>query len=140
VIAVGAGAVVWQPWEDQSSQSPKLSAVDQVLQAADAEEYVQEFPDGSKAVLTRSKSLNQAVLATSDMAPPPDGKVYELWLDHEGVGMVPAGLMPNESDVTLLLEGDPATAVGAGITIEPGPDGSPEPTGDTVALIPFENA
>lgn len=139
VIAVGAGAVVWQPWEDETSQSPTLSAVDQVLQAEDAEEYVQEFPDGSKAVLTRSRSLNKAVLATSDMAPPPDGKVYELWLDHEGIGMVPAGLMPNEPDVTVLLEGDPKTAIGAGITVEPGPDGSEEPTGETVALIAFEN-
>ena len=140
VIAVGAGAVVWQPWEDDTSQSPTLSAVDQVLQAEDAEEYVQEFPDGSTAVLTRSKSLNKAVLATSDMAPPPDGKVYELWLDHEGIGMVPAGVMPNEPDVTVLLEGDPKTAIGAGITVEPGPDGSEEPTGETVALIAFENA
>ncbi len=39
-----------------------------------------------KATLTRSKSLNQAVLVTEDMAPPPEGKVYELWLDHEEVG------------------------------------------------------
>lgn len=139
VIAVGAGAVVWQPWEDETSQAPALTAADRVLQAEDAERYVQEFPDGSKAVLTRSKSLNQAVIETSDMAPPPDGKVYELWLEHEGVGMVPAGLMPNEADAVMLLEGDPATAVGAGITVEPA-GGSEEPTGETVALIAFENA
>lgn len=139
VVAIGAGAVVWQPWEDETSQAPQLSAVEQVLAADDAEQYVQEFPDGSKAVLTRSKSLNQAVIETSDMAPPPDGKVYELWLDHEGVGMVPAGLMPATSDAVLLLEGDPKTAVGAGITIEPA-GGSDVPTGETVALIPFENA
>lgn len=139
VIAVGAGAVVWQPWEDETSQAPVLTAAERVLQADDAERYVQEFPDGSKAVLTRSKSLNQAVIETSDMAPPPEGKVYELWLDHEGVGMVPAGLMPNEADAVMLLEGDPATAVGAGITVEPA-GGSEVPTGETVALIAFENA
>ena len=45
------------------------------------------------------------------MPPPPEGKVYELWLDHEGVGMVPAGLMEADQD-QLLLEGDPATATG----------------------------
>lgn len=140
VIALGAGGVVWQPWDGPTtSQSPTLSAVDQVLQADDAEQYVQEFPDGSSAVLTRSKSLNKAVIVTDDMAPPPDGKVYELWLEHEGIGMVPAGLMPVKADAVVLLEGDPATAVGAGITIEPA-GGSEEPTGDTVALIPFENA
>lgn len=138
VVAVGAGAVIWQPWDDETSQAPQLSAADRVRQAEDAERYVQEFPDGSTAVLTRSKSLNEAVIETSDMAPPPEGKVYELWLDHEGVGMVPAGLMPNEADAVVVLEGDPATAQGAGITIEPA-GGSPEPTGETVALIPFEN-
>lgn len=137
VIAVGAGAVVWQPWEDETSQAPALTAAD-VLEAADAEEYVQEFPDGSKATLTRSKSLNRVVIVTDDMAPAPDGKVYELWLDHDGV-MVPAGLMPPESDAVVMFKGDAAQATGAGITIEPGPDGSEEPTGDTVALIPFEN-
>lgn len=140
VIALGAGIGIVQPWADDSAQQqPALSAVDQVLQANDAEEYVQEFPDGSTATLTRSKSLNQAVLVTSDMAPAPDGKVYELWLDHEGIGMVPAGLMPAESDAVVLLEGDPATAKGAGITVEP-EGGSETPTGDTVALIAFENA
>ena len=128
VVAIGAGAVVWQPWDDETSQAPQLSAVERVLQAEDAEEYVQELPDGSKATLTRSKSLNQAVIETSDMAPPPNGKVYELWLDHEGVGMVPAGLMPDASDAVLLLEGDPATGQGACITVEPA-GGSEEPTG-----------
>jgi hypothetical protein len=140
VIALAAGAVVWQPWDDATTQSPSISAVDQVLQAEDAEEYKREFPDGSTATLTRSKSLNKAVLVTDDMAPPPDGKVYELWLDHEGIGMVPAGVMPVEPDAVVLLEGDPATAIGAGITVEPGPDGSEEPTGETVALIPFKQA
>jgi anti-sigma-K factor RskA len=140
VVALGAGAVVWQPWDDTTTQqSPTLSAVDQVLQADDAEEYTQEFPDGSKATLTRSKSINKAVIVTSDMAPPPEGKVYELWLDHEGIGMVPAGLMPAKADAVVLLEGDPATAIGAGITVEPA-GGSEEPTGETVALIPFEQA
>jgi anti-sigma-K factor RskA len=140
VVALGAGVVVWQPWDDTTTQqSPTLSAVDQVLQADDAEEYTQEFPDGSKATLTRSKSLNKAVIVTSDMAPPPEGKVYELWLDHEGIGMVPAGLMPAKADAVVLLEGDPATAIGAGITVEPA-GGSEEPTGETVALIPFEQA
>lgn len=138
VVAIGAGAVVWQPWEDETSQAPQLVASD-VLDAPDAQEYVQDFPDGSSATLVRSESLKRAVIVTNDMAPPPEGKVYELWLDHDGV-MVPAGLMPAEADAVVMLEGDAADAEGAGITIEPAPDGSETPTGDTVALIPFENA
>lgn len=137
VIAVGAGAVVWEPWEDQASQAPSLVASD-VLGAPDAEEYVQEFPDGSKATLVRSKSLNRAVVVTSNMAPAPEGKLYELWLNQDGV-MVPAGLMPSGADATVMLSGDAASAEGAGITIEPAPDGSETPSGNIVAVIPFEN-
>ena len=44
------------------------------------------------------RELNKAVVVTEDMPPPPEGKVYELWLDHEGVGMVPAGLMEADQD------------------------------------------
>ncbi len=138
VIAVSAGAVVWQPWDTDTSQSPTLSAEDRVLQADDAEKYVRNLGDGSTATVVRSKSLNQAVVLTSGMPPLPDGKIYELWLNHKGV-MVPAGLMSDGSDSVILLQGDPAQAIGAGITIEPAPDGSTEPTGETVALIPFED-
>jgi anti-sigma-K factor RskA len=137
VIALGVGAAVVQPWDDGSSQT-QLSAVDQVLQAADAEEYTQTLAGGAEATVVRSRDLNKAVIVTSDMPPPPDGKVYELWLDHEGIGMVPAGLMGAGQD-ELLLEGDPATALGAGITVEP-EGGSDEPTLPPVTLFEFENA
>ena len=137
VLAVGGTAVV-QPWSDDPVSQVPVSDVDRVLQAADAEQYERTFPDGSRAVLTRSPSLHKAVIETHDMDLPPDGKVYELWLQH-GDEMRPAGLMPLQGDTVMMLEGDAADAVGAGITIEPA-GGSPteEPTGETVALIPFE--
>ncbi len=137
IAAVGTGVIVTQPWADDASQT-QLSAVDRVLQAEDAERYTQSI-DGSQATLVRSPSLNKAVLVTKDMAPPPEGKVYELWLDHEGVGMVPAGLMAQGGEQQILLEGDPATALGAGITIEPD-GGSEEPTLPPVTLFAFEQA
>jgi anti-sigma-K factor RskA len=137
IAAVGTGVVVTQPWVDEPSQS-QLSAVDQVLRAADAERYTKAV-DGSEATLVRSRSLNQAVLVTKNMEPPPKGKVYELWLDHEGVGMVPAGLMTQGGEQRILLEGDPATATGAGITVEPA-GGSEEPTLPPVTLFAFERA
>ena len=138
IAAVGTGVVVTQPWADDSSQAPQVSAVDRVLQAEDAERYTQTI-DGAEATLVRSRSLNQAVLVTQDMAPPPDGKVYELWLDHKGVGMVSAGLMAEGGEQQILLEGDPATALGAGITVEPA-GGSEEPTLPPVTLFAFEQA
>jgi len=137
IAVVGAGVVIAQPWADDTSQI-QVSAVDRVLQAPDAEEYTKTI-DGSEATVVRSPSLNQAVLVTKDMAPPPDGKVYELWLDHEGVGMVPAGLMAQGGEQQILFKGDPATALGAGITVEPA-GGSEEPTLPPVTLFSFEQA
>ena len=137
IAAVGVGVAVTQPWDDDTSQI-QVSAVDRVLQAKDAESYTNTI-DGSEATLVRSPSLNQAVLVTKDMAPPPDGKVYELWLDHKQVGMVPAGLMAQGGEQQILLDGDPATAIGAGITVEPA-GGSEEPTLPPVTLFAFEQA
>ena len=137
IAVVGVGVAVTQPWDDDTSQI-QVSAVDQVLQAEDAESYTNTI-DGSEATLVRSPSLNKAVLVTKNMAPPPDGKVYELWLDHKRVGMVPAGLMAQGGEQQILLDGDPATAIGAGITVEPA-GGSEEPTLPPVTLFAFEQA
>ena len=60
-----------------------------------------------------------------------------MWLQDSKDGMVPAGLMGAE-DGTVVL-GDIASAVAAGITVEPAA-GSTVPTSDPVALFPFENA
>ncbi len=137
IAAVGTGVIVTEPWSDDPSQT-QVTAVDRVLQAEDAERYTKAI-DGSEATLVRSPSLNKAVLLTKNMAPPPEGKVYELWLDHEGVGMVPAGLMSQGGEQQILLEGDPATALGAGITVEPA-GGSEEPSLPPVTLFSFERA
>jgi anti-sigma-K factor RskA len=138
VLVVGGGVVAWQqPWSD-SSQTV-ISAEQRVLQAGDAKRTSLDFPGGATATVTHSDSLGQAVIVTRDMPPPPEGKVYELWLDQPGRGMVPAGLMPEESDQTVLLSGDAATATAAGITVEP-EGGSPEPTTEPIAVFDFGRA
>jgi anti-sigma factor RsiW len=138
IAAVAAGGIVIADRFGDDTSQIQVSAVDQVLQAKDAERYTKVI-DGSEATLVRSPSLNKAVLVTKDMAPPPEGKVYELWLDHEGVGMVPAGLMAQGGEQEILLDGDAATALGAGITVEPA-GGSKEPTLPPVTLFSFEQA
>jgi hypothetical protein len=50
--------------------------------------------------------------------------------------MVKAGFMPVGASNTVLLQGDAATAVGAGITIEPA-GGSETPTLPPIAQIAF---
>ena len=136
VLVVGAGAVAWQqPWADDSSQV-QLSAADRVLTAEDAKRSSLEFPGGASATVTHSDSLHAAVIVTRDMPPPPEGMVYQLWLDQPGEGMVSAGLMPVAADQSVVLTGDAASATGAGITVEPA-GGSPEPTSDPIAVFDF---
>ena len=131
--AVVVGGVVWQPWDNAPSRPPvAASAQQQVLQASDARTYT----DRSTTVV-RSASLKKAVVKVS-LPPPPAGKVYEVWLQHPDGHMVRAGLIPDVSRAKdgVLLEGDAATAIGAGITVEPA-GGSKSPTSVPVALVTF---
>lgn len=136
VIALGAGAAIVQPWNDDTSQR-QLTAADQIRAASDAETFTQTFDGGAKATVIRSRSLNQAVFVTQDMPEAPNDSVYELWLIHDDV-MVPAGLMAG-GDREVVLEGDPGDANGFGITIEPD-GGSDEPTLPPFAQIDFTSA
>ena len=131
----GGAAVVWQqPWQDGTSQAP--SATEVVLSAPDARSTSLDFPGGASATVTHSDSLGKAVIVTEKMPPPPAGKVYQLWLDQPGEGMVSAGLMPVKADQEVLLSGDAASATGAGITVEP-EGGSTSPTSAPIALFDF---
>lgn len=141
VVAVGVGGtvVVQQPWSDDTSQSPRrLSAVERIKAAADVQAFTHRFPDGAEATLYRSASLNEAVVVTHDMGPAPEGKVYQAWLQHDDV-MVSAGLMPEGPDNVVPLQGDPATANGFGITIEPA-GGSVVPSKTPLLVVEFADA
>lgn len=132
VVAIGGAAAVVQPWDEDSSQ--QLSATERVLKADDAESIAKEFPDGSTATVVVSKELSRSVIVTEGMADPPAGKDYQLWYQQPGKGMVSAGLMPHDPDVTELLEGDASRATAVGITVEP-EGGSPQPTSEPIALF-----
>lgn len=131
--AIVLGGVVWHPWDAGRPRTPvSASAQQQVLQARDARTYT----DRSTTVV-RSASLRKAVVKVT-LPPPPAGKVYELWLQRPDGHMVKAGLIPDVSRARdgVLLEGDAASATGAGITVEPA-GGSDSPTTVPVALVPF---
>lgn len=136
VIITGLGALAWQPWSADESQ---LSATEQVLQADDAKEVTVDLGEAGRATVVRSKSVGKAVIKTEDMASAPSGKVYELWLESADGVMVPAGLMPDKADQTVVLEGDAANAKAAGITVEPA-GGSTEPTLPIIAVFDFSEA
>ncbi len=140
VVAVGGG-VVYQPWQDDSTTT-QLSAADQVLAASDAQRQSIEFDDGSSATVVRSLKEKGAVLLTRDMAAPPKGKAFEIWLQDDTGTMVPAGMMKRAGDHKVLLEGDERVvtkATGVGITVEP-ESGSDAPTTEPIALFELGQA
>ncbi len=133
VIALLVGGIaVTRPWSENTSQTPNAS--DRVLAAKDATKVSMDLPGGARATVVRSISEGRAVLITRGMSDPPAGKVYQLWLQSRRGTMVPAGLMPQRADQTMLLDGDASTATAAGITIEPA-GGSPQPTSTPIVLF-----
>jgi anti-sigma-K factor RskA len=139
LAVIGVGIAVTEPFSgDDTSQAP-LTAAEQVLRADDAESVSVHLGEAGRATVTRSVSLGKAVIRTEDMAPAPRGRVYELWLQSPAGEMLPAGLIPDEPDAQLLLEGDAASATAAGITVEPA-GGSPTPTTEPIALFDFSQA
>lgn len=136
VLIAAAGALWLGPWGDSDEQAPP-TATERVLADDDATRTSQEFPDGSRATVVVSRTVGRAVILTEDMAPAPAGKVYELWLQDPSGELLPAGLMPDDPDATVLLDGDAADAIGIGITIEP-EGGSNQPTTEPIAFFTLD--
>ena len=130
---LATGGLVWHPWSSDRS-TVQLTATQQVLQAKDAQRIEAKVGDAT-ATIVRSPSLKKAVIVTANMPAPPDGKVYELWL-QQGLRMTKAGLMPAGPANTVLLQGDAASALAVGITVEPA-GGSETPSLPPVALVNF---
>lgn len=128
---LATGGLVWHPWAPGSG-TVQLTASQQVLQAKDAQRFEKRV-GAATATVVRSPGLRKAVIVTANMPAPPEGKVYELWL-QQGTTMVPAGLVPAGQASTVLLEGDAASAQAVGITTEPA-GGSDKPTLPPVAVI-----
>ena len=139
VAALGAGAVVWHPWSDETPAAQQLSPADRVRNAPDAVTVTRRI-DGGEATIIASRSLNKFVVTTRDLPPLQKGKVYEMWLNDPRHGMVPvSGGLMTAADSTVVLSGDVSHALGAGITIEPA-TGSKAPTSEPVAVFEFETA
>ncbi|WP_329285727.1 anti-sigma factor [Streptomyces sp. NBC_00691] len=139
--AVGLGGVaVWQHGqaEDARQETARAreanDAVAEVLAAPDARVSTSRLEGGAVGTVVVSASLDRAVFAASGMAPPPAGKVYQLWYDDGGT-MRDAGLMdPGATTQATLLAGPVNRASGVGVTVEPA-GGSPSPTSAPVAVL-----
>jgi anti-sigma-K factor RskA len=138
-ILVGVGAMVTQPWTTDDRPAAPPTAAELVLRAADAEKVFLDLGEAGRATVVRSKSEDRAVIVTEDMVAAPSGKDYELWFQTPDEAMVPAGLMPDAPDQTVVLEGPAADAIAVGITVEPD-GGSDEPTLPPIALFDLTEA
>jgi len=135
VVALGAGAALWHPWTDATTQ---VSVADQVLNAPDATR-AQASVGTAHLTLVRSASLGKAVILADALPAPAGDRVYEMWLQNAAGDMVPAGLLPRSPSQKFVLSGDAASAQAAGITVEPA-GGSDRPTSAPIALFAFEDA
>ncbi|MFD8971051.1 anti-sigma factor domain-containing protein [Streptomyces sp. NPDC059593] len=141
--AVGLGGVAgWQYQRAGEARQETERAraandgVAEVLAAPDARISTSRLGGGAVGTVVVSASLDRAVFAASGMAPPPAGKVYQLWYDDDGT-MRSAGLMnPGATAEATLLDGPVDGAAGMGVTVEPA-GGSPRPTSDPVAVLAF---
>ena len=134
VVGLGAGVVTeWRPWEPD--KTVQVSLADRVRQAPDAQSWRQKLPSGGSVTVTRSKSVGVAVWQSSGLDPAPAGRVYELWLQAPDESLKPAGLF-SAGDSEVIMRGDAAEAIGAGVTEEPS-GGSPAPTTEPIAFIDF---
>jgi anti-sigma factor RsiW len=131
-LGVGV-ATEWRPWE--SEKTVQVSLADRVRQAPDAQSWTQKLPSGGSVTVARSKSVGAAVWRSEGLEPAPPGRVYELWLQEPDESLKPAGLF-SAGDSEVIMRGDAAGAIGAGVTEEPS-GGSPAPTTQPFAFIDF---
>lgn len=133
VGVLGTGLAVTQPWEEDSSEV-RLTAVERVMRADDAQSFSAALAGGGSVRVYRSVAQDRAAVVLDELPPLPSSKVYEMWLQDERGAMVPAGLVPAGRGGSMVLEGTAATAQAVGITVEPS-GGSHQPTTDPLAVV-----
>jgi len=135
VLVSGLGLAWLRPWAADAPET--RTAAERILAASDARTMETSLPDGATATVVVSRSEGRALIRTDDMAPAPEGKVYELWLQTPAGVLEPAGFMPDRGDATVVLDGDATEATGVGITVEPD-GGSARPTSVPLAFFTLD--
>lgn len=137
--AAFGGTAVWQYERaqgavDRAALAERHAAdVAGVLAASDARSRSVKVA-GGVGTLVVSAERDRAVFAASGMAPPPRGKVYQLWF-ADGGEMRSAGLMePGRGSQAVLMRGAVDGASEIGITVEPA-GGSEQPTSAPIAVL-----
>lgn len=86
-----------------------------------------------QVTLVYQPGRSDAVLLASDLADPGQDKVYELWYQpSSGAAMRPAGVFTPTGGSVVATASVGRSFVVVAVTIEPGPDGSPQPTSSPI--------
>jgi len=130
-VLLAVGGLVWQPWQ---GDAPTLTALEQVQQAPDAA-TVTAASGAVSASLDYSRGLGRSAITVEGLAPPPEGRTYQLWYIPASGEPRSAGFLDATGDrSTAVLEGAIGDAASVGVTVEP-TGGSPAPTTDPVIVM-----
>ncbi|GAA3025944.1 anti-sigma-K factor RskA [Gordonia defluvii] len=133
-VVVGIGATVAI---QQFDRPPSVPTVAQVMANRDTQTSTTAIAGGT-ITLSTSAQANAVVVKMTDVPPPPEGHVYQMWFmppagAPRSAGTMSATTMP-PPDGTVIPALDSATRVA--VTVEAG-EGSPQPTGTPVVIIPI---
>jgi anti-sigma-K factor RskA len=137
VLALTAGAVTLRAVDlgrQLDSVSTTASQVSSVLTSPDATTVTAPVSTGGRAAVVVSDSLGQAVLVTDGLPPAPAGRTYQVWYLGADGSAASAGFVPDSPTGAVLLSGDPRSASGVGVTLEPA-GGSSQPTTTPVLAV-----
>lgn len=111
-----------------AAQNSRSGVMDRILSAPDARIQEIAAPGGGTMLIAHSKDAALAGVVTIGMAPPPEGKSYELWLIDAAGSATPAGLVAaGDGSTWNELPGGTGNAAYLGVTVEP-LGGSRQPT------------
>ena len=144
LLLAAGGAGVWgfqqQQERDQAvqalaaAQGSRSAVMDRILSAPDGKVQEVAAPGGATMLIAHSKDAGVAGVVTIGMAPPPQGKAYELWLIDPAGAAKPAGLVKaGDGSTWNELSGGLGNAAYLGVTVEPA-GGSPHPTTKPILL------
>jgi anti-sigma-K factor RskA len=130
VAAAGLGVVVVQQNQKLDDSQAYAARMEHILSADDAQLLTMKSDGGTMNVAV-SRSQDEMLLVSGDMASPPEGKTYQAWtLDGAGTPRSAGVFEPNNGTVSLAVSGfrDAGTVA---VTVEPD-GGSKTPTMPTV--------
>jgi anti-sigma factor RsiW len=123
--AFGAGLAV-RPASQQTT-------AEQVLSADDVRTTTAELRTGGTATFVYSRGERSGVLVMNNVAPPPPGRVYQMWLMTDQ-GPQSAGVMGRITPSTTAVVRNLGDSTALAFTVEPD-GGSQQPTGEMMARL-----